>query len=245
MVSGVAPDFDRVEIAVLPLGTGNDLARALGARPDRPAATYNAILGRQTNAIDLIRITSKSETSYCVNVANGGLAGHAARDIKPADKQRWGAFAYWFASVSNLLVPTAFDVQLALDDDHKHLSVLGLAIANGRFVGGGFPIAPGAVLTDGLLDITAIPVLPAIELMAAGLNHALGREDRPDRIRRYRSRQVEVTATPSMPFSIDGEHTQRLSATFEALPRVLRMVAYPEPVALGRRSATDSLLSDP
>lgn len=245
VVNGIAPDFERVELALLPFGTGNDLARALGARTDQPSNTYAAVLGRDTSAIDVIRITSKSEVSYCVNVANGGLAGHAAKDIQAIDKQRWGAFAYWFASVSSMLVPTSFQLHINLDDSERRLEGLGLAIANGRFVGGGFPIAPGAVLNDGLLDVTAIPALPALELMTAGLNHALGREDRADRIRRYRARRVEVTATPSMPFSIDGELSQRLSARFEALPRALRMVTFAEPIGLGKRSAVQSLLGAP
>jgi len=86
-------------------------------------------------------------------VANGGFGGRVAADLRVDDKQRWGAMAYWMTSVLELTQLTPFDLEIVLDGQrHACGEALGLAIANGRFVGGGFPIAPNATLDDGLLD---------------------------------------------------------------------------------------------
>lgn len=70
----------------------------------------------------------------------------------------------------------------------------GVAVANGRFVGGGFPIAPKAFLNDGKLDISVVPKLPAIELMVAGLNFVLGRHEREDRVQTFQATAVHIRA---------------------------------------------------
>ncbi|NNM31212.1 MAG: diacylglycerol kinase family lipid kinase, partial [Akkermansiaceae bacterium] len=210
VINGIAPDFDRAELAILPCGTGNDLARTLGFGPDRMAQASAAVLDARAEPLDLIRITSGPDTHYCVNVANGGFGGRVANDVARADKQRWGSLAYWMTSVSRLVDLAGFEVELAIDDRTLALEAFGVAVANGRFVGGGFPIAPRASLHDGLLDVTVVPVLPPLELMTAGLNFTLGRDDREDRIRRYQGRRVQFRAESEMPFSIDGEPTGRL-----------------------------------
>ncbi|MFP4417593.1 MAG: diacylglycerol/lipid kinase family protein [Chitinispirillaceae bacterium] len=232
VVNGIAPDFDSVELAILPFGTGNDLARALGLTPDIPQDACRAAFESRTERIDLIRLRSHDTTSYCVNVANAGLGGRIAADIRIGDKQRWGTLAYWMTSVSRLVNMHAMDIRMTIDDQQMALNAYGLAIANGRFVGGGFPIAPCACLNDGLMDITIVPVLPHLELMAAGLNFTLGRNHREDRIRTYTGRKVHIKADFEIPFSIDGEPTQRLEGEFECIPRTLRVITGDNPSGL-------------
>lgn len=240
VVNGIAPDFDAVELAVLPMGTGNDLARSLGPGPDQFSAACRTVFGGTVAPIDVMQIECDGQLSWCVNVANGGLGGQVAADVHSRDKQRWGALAYWMTSVSHLIDLPVFDVQMELDDVQMELQTVGIAVANGRFVGGGFPIAPGALLNDGVLDVTVVPVLPTHELMAAGLNSALGRNRQDSRVRHHRAHQVHLRSTPEMPFSIDGELVRPLDATFRVIPSVLRVVVGDEPQAVVMASETDA-----
>lgn len=242
VVNGIAPDFNRVVLAVLPLGTGNDLARALGFSAENPRQAAEAVFEAATERIDLIRIRSGTATSYCVNVANAGLGGHVAGDVRVGDKQRWGALAYWMTSVSRLVSMNPVQVRMAIDERKMEVAAFGLAIANGRFVGGGFPIAPRACLNDGLMDITVVPLLPPLELMAAGLNFTLGRNHREDRIRSYSGKRVHVVAESEIPFSVDGEPIRRLEGVFETVPRALRVVVGENPPGLSQ--AFESSISE-
>ncbi len=223
-INGIAPHFDAVELGVLPFGTGNDLARSLGILPEDMEAACRFAFGPHVAAIDVVKVSSDHGKSYCVNAANGGVGGRVSIDVRAEDKQRWGPMAYWMTSLSRLIDLQEFSVSMQLDDHTMDFTTLGLAVANGRYVGGGFPIAPRALLNDGLLDVTVLPVLPMFELMAAGLNFTLGREHRDARVQHYRARRVRIHAEPDMPFSIDGETVVRMDATFEALPLALRVV---------------------
>ena len=125
-----------------------------------------------------------------------------------------------------------FDVVLTLDKASIRSRVFGLAIANGRFVGGGFTIARDAYLDDGFLDVVVVPVLPTMDLLAAGLNYVTGLVGGADSIRTFKARSVSVTSAPPMPFSIDGESKREVEAAFDVIPHALRVVPGPQAPAL-------------
>ncbi len=227
VVNGIADDLGRVELGLIPLGTGNDFARSLELPLDRIDAAVAIAFGDSVRAVDLLRVTD-GKTFYAVNAASGGMAGKVAADVLDVDKAMWGAFAYWLTALSELIDMRASDLRLDFDDQHLDLQVYGVVIANGRYVGGGFPIAPKATMYDGKLSIVVIPVLPALELLSAGLNYTLGRTPTMSQIKTYETTRVHLASNPELHFSIDGEPTREIDATIEIVPGALRMAVAPK-----------------
>ncbi len=227
VVNGVAADLGRIELGLIPLGTGNDFARSLELPLDRIDAAIAIAFGEHTRAVDLLRVTD-GKTFYAVNAASGGMAGKVAADVLDVDKAMWGAFAYWLTALSKLIDMRSSRLHLEIDDQPQDLEVYGVVIANGRYVGGGFPIAPKATMYDGKLSIVVIPVLPALELLSAGLNYTLGRTPTMSQIKTYEATRVRITSEPELHFSIDGEPTREIDATIEIVPGALQMAVAPK-----------------
>jgi YegS/Rv2252/BmrU family lipid kinase len=233
LVSALAPDFPTTPTAILPFGTGNDLARSLGYPAESIDEMLHCVLEGEAVAIDVVRWRGDDDQQgWFVNVANGGFGGRVARDVSSDDKGRWGQMAYWMTGLSAVVDAAGYEVKLEVDGRRIDERVAALAVANGRYVGGGFPIARRALLDDGLLDVSAVPALPRLELLATGMNYLLGRQEETEQVRSYQGKKISVTSIPDLPFSIDGEPVQEFDAHFDVVERVLTMVRGPGDAAL-------------
>lgn len=148
-----ADRLDSVIIGLVPLGTGNDFAAALGL-PDEPALAAGVIVADQPAPIDLI---IDGSDQVVVNVAHIGIGAEAAVAARPL-KKLLGPLGYvagaMIASVKGIATPGA-KVRITIDGDPllPHGSVIQLAVGNGRFVGGGAALLPEADPSDGRLDL--------------------------------------------------------------------------------------------
>lgn len=247
VANGVAAHFEEnetlnnaakplVELALIPTGTGNDLARTAGLSHFWLTTALEHAFTAPARPIDLIHVSAETKTMYCINVANGGLGGVVAEDIQEEDKNHWGQMAYWFTCIAKVGDLPIFDIQLDLDDEHLELKTPGLAIANGRYVAGGFPIAPQAKLDDGLISLSVAPNTTSLDLLSAGFSFVIGRHEAEHRVKTYQARQVRIRSRPPMPFSVDGEPVRSFDASFRILPKTLALAVGPKCQSLSDNS---------
>ncbi len=223
-----------VQWALLPLGTGNDFARNLGLVPYELEMAWEIAMQGKCLPVDVVALAAgdtpdgpEMPQHYFLNAATGGMGGKVAGDVCDADKQRWGSFAYWKCAVASLANLQPYQVRVVLDGQQQpDASIYGLCIANGRTIGGGFQIAPSASINDGLLDVTMVPEMPTIELLAAGLQFTLDNGP-PATVQYTQCGSVRIHAEPSLPFSIDGEPTRTVDALFYVVPAALNVVCGP------------------
>ena len=88
VINGIARRADRIQIGLVPLGTGNDFARTL-ALPDSIEDCIQILRTGKTRAIDLVRVTS-DQVRYFVNVSAGGFSGDGERETDARNQEDMG-----------------------------------------------------------------------------------------------------------------------------------------------------------
>jgi diacylglycerol kinase family enzyme len=189
-----------VPLAIVPAGSANLTAAALGIPAGRDAALHVAFAGRDRR-IDLATANGQLFT------AMAGMGVDAAVVGATTDRLKWlaGWPAYAAVAIGQLLHrPATFTIRL---DGGPPIVRAGrsVAVGNSGALPGGFPIMPAARLDDGLLDIAILAPAGLLGWVAIGCR-VVARSHRDDRhLERYRARRVEIRADLELPRQVDGE----------------------------------------
>jgi len=230
VVNGLAADFGRARLGLLPLGTGNDFARTIGVPAD-PKEAMEILLGGRTRRIDVARAALGGKSRWFLNMSAGGFGGLVSERAGEA-KKLWGPLAYMRAAVDVLPDLQAFEASIVLEglDGTERLRVetYNIVVSNGRYVAAGIPVAPQAEVDDGLLDVMIAPATTIPQLALLVPRVLLGQHLDDDRLIFRRAARIEIESDPPMAFNVDGETLGEASAVFEVKPRALEMVVGPD-----------------
>lgn len=196
-------ELGRAVLGLVPLGTGNDLARTLGVALDPAAAARQLLAGRPAR-LDLL-VDDRGDVA--VNAVNIGIGAAAARDARPF-KGVLGALGYAVGAVRAGLRERGWRLDVTTDDGaltQGAPTVLHLIIGNGATVGGGAPVAPGADPGDGRVDVMVSRAVGRVQRLAYALRLRRGEHvDRGD-VTTARAREVGWSAQRPVPYAVDGE----------------------------------------
>jgi diacylglycerol kinase (ATP) len=210
-------------LGIVPLGSGNDTARALGYDHRDPLAAVEVLRAGRVRTIDLARA---GERILC-SVAASGFDSEANRWANTVT--RIGGSALYLAAVLRTLVtyrPHHF--RLTLDGRSEDVVAWLVAVANTPNYAGGMRIAPAAVLDDGLLDVTVVGPFSRPGFLRAFPTVYRGTHVRFPLVATHRARTVELASLdPSVPIEsyADGERVGPLPTTVTVLPQALRVLA--------------------
>lgn len=228
VVDGIAQGGGRVRLGVLPLGTGNDLARTLAIPLDVEAALAALLEGRE-RTIDLVHVEVGGRSPvHAVNIAAGGFSGLVDEELTGELKERWGTLAYLLCAAKVLPDFEGYRTTIAWDDgDAGSTDAFAVIVANGRSLAGGQLVAPLANPEDGLLDVVVVRHGTLLDLAGVAARVTLGNFLESDAVEMRRARSLRVESTPAMRFNVDGELLPEGPALFRVLPRALRVLVGP------------------
>jgi diacylglycerol kinase family enzyme len=193
--------LDQLTVGLLPLGTGNDFARAAGVPLD-PLAAAAALATARPRRFDLL----EDDTGrVVVNAAHAGLgaeAAAAAADHKP----RLGPLAYPLGALLAGLREEGWALRVSVDGTPYATGerLLMVGVANGPTIGGGTPLCPVAQPDDGRLDVVAVAAVgPAARVAFAAALRA-GTHLHRDDVHHLRGTRVQVSGEP-VRHNADGE----------------------------------------
>jgi diacylglycerol kinase (ATP) len=219
-VHGVAnlPGFG-AEIALLPVGGANNIARSLGLPVDLAAAARLAVRGG-VRMLDAIEAQSANRRVVAVEGISVGLhalarsryGGLNSTDVRAAVGAAIGAVAHFR--------PVRMAVEL---DGEAELAALGqLFAANLPFYGPRLAVAPDADPFDGLIDVVALHTRGRLDTMAALATLRRGRD--PHGVTRRRAHRVRIAA-PGSPVIADTLELPSGIVDLKVRPGALRIVA--------------------
>jgi diacylglycerol kinase (ATP) len=222
VIRGIAGS--KARLGIIPAGTENDIARALGIPEDLKEACA-IIASGNTRKVDLGCITTKNEKNhYFFMMIAIGLTATLYPMVNDVPNGKFGGVMEAIKTILKYKPnPT---VNLTLDDDSKiEVETMLVTITNTPVTGIKNLVAPDASMEDGLLDISVYPGFSKAELLNYFIKTAHEGTTPDGRIQRYRAKKIKVKTSPKLDISSEGIIVGRGTAWIKLLPGAMRVIA--------------------
>jgi YegS/Rv2252/BmrU family lipid kinase len=215
--------------AVVPGGTGGDLARILGVRGIPMEDVVKTLRGRDATRSDAGRVMNtgldgKPQKRYYINIADLGIGGEAIVVVNKTTKALGGFMSFLIGSTRATLAYHNRYVKYRVDDGPEEEGRFYLITAAlGQYFGGGMQVAPLSVHNDGLFDIMVLGDMSFMENVKLGTKIYTGKHLSMSKVKRLQGKKLYAESNEKVFIDIDGEEGGILPATFEILPGAVRM----------------------
>jgi diacylglycerol kinase (ATP) len=208
-----------VALGIIPAGTGNDAARALGLPLGDPIAAAGVILRGRRRTIDL----GRSGDRWFLTVL---ATGFDALVTERGNAMSWprGSSRYTVAVAAELPRFRPLRYTLSLDGVERTLDAMMISVANLDHFGGGMRIGHGAAFDDGLLDVVMIKPLSRLQLLRFFPTVKTGEHIHNPAYERIRVKRVTIAITPPVTSYADGERFGEVPLTVECEPGALQVL---------------------
>jgi YegS/Rv2252/BmrU family lipid kinase len=219
------------ELAVFPAGTGGDFRKTFDV-PDDVAIAAERVVRGAARPLDLGVVSLTGErgepvTRAFINITSFGLGGLTDRLVNESPKWMGGKAAFFMGALRALALYKNAPVVVTVDGRSVlEAPVLNVAIANGRYFGGGMKIAPDADPADGLFDVVALYDLTRAQGIGLAYKIYQGTHPGSPGVRVARGEVVEAAPAvrnAEVLIDLDGETPGRLPLRAHVAHHALRV----------------------
>jgi diacylglycerol kinase (ATP) len=191
--------FGDLPLAIVPVGSGNGLARALGV-PRRPAAALRHALAAPARRIDAGEVAGR----LFFNVAGMGFDAHIAAEFSRASGHR-GFRRYAQIVTRELFTYAPRPCEVTIESVVTTHRAFLLTAANGPQWGNGAIVAPEARIDDGLLDLVSVEAPSRLQLVGAVPRLFAGTLHKDPTVRIRRVTEARISSEAPFLYHYDGE----------------------------------------
>ena len=217
-------------LAVLPAGTADDFATAIGARPF--SAAVRLLADPTTAAVDVVRVRTADADRCFVNIAGAGFDSEVNEAANAMTVDLGGTATYVAALLRTMSRFTPAHYDLTIDGEPIALDAMLVVVGSGCSYGGGMRVLPNASIVDGVLDVCIVEALSKAAFLRAFPMVYTGRHTSHPKVRMLRATSVTIEANRGIQVYADGERVGPVPASFEMMPGALPVVVGPDAKAI-------------
>ncbi len=194
------------KLGVIPIGTGNDFAYALGIPLKDVEGAIDRLFTGKPHLVDLGRIEdSRGGYEYFDN--NLGIGTDAVVVIRSEAITRLHGFLLYVVAVIQTIAfyYRTLHLEIAFDDELLNQETLLIAFGVGPRGGGGFFLTPDAIMNDDLIDTCTANPIGRLTMLRLVMQSLKGKHVNSRHVTMRKSKRIEVKSKEPMPIHIDGE----------------------------------------
>lgn len=211
-------------LAVIPSGSGNDFFKSIYefSKQDKLESILKRTIEGKEKFIDLGEINGR----YFINIASVGFDAEVAYSSIKLKRFPFinGTIAYIMGILITLLKYKSYDLSIEIDDKKYELNSLLVAVANGKYYGGGINVTPKAKLDDGRLEVCMIERVGRFKILRLFPKVIKGEHESIKEVSFKSGKKVSVICKKTMAFNIDGEIVRGKQADFNIIEKGIKVV---------------------
>ncbi len=208
-----------VELGVISVGTGNDVARSLGLPYNNLEASLKIVLNGSPKKIDV----GEEAGRYFISVLGIGFAATVAAEANKM-KLLKGSTAFFAAVYKAIGSLRSFPLSLTLDVRRMNIDCIAVLIQNTCYSGGGLLLAPEATIDDGLFDVVVVEKINRMDLMFNFPRLYRGSHLEHPKFSVYQAKFVEIESPEPLEKMLDGDIFGKTPVSAKVANRAVRVV---------------------
>ncbi|BDG33580.1 diacylglycerol kinase [Parageobacillus thermoglucosidasius] len=222
VVNGIADQDHRPKLAIIPVGTTNDFARAIGV-PRSIEGACDVITRGEAVPIDIGSVTNEGKTRYFINIAGGGRLTELTYEVPSKLKTVLGQLAYYLKGMEMLPSIKATEARIEYDGKLFEGEIMLFLVSLTNSVGGFEKLAPDSSLNDGMFDLIILKKTNLAEFIRLVTLAARGEHINDPHLIYTKANRIKVTSPNNMQLNLDGEFGGMLPGEFVNLHQHLEV----------------------